>query len=103
MNLFFFDLQNKSFVLAGLATVVQIFQSRIMQSKMAAPKNDGTMMDEFSKSIQLQTKYVFPVMMGFISYTFGSVVAVYFIIGGLFTIVQEIYMKKHSLKKQKEV
>jgi membrane protein insertase Oxa1/YidC/SpoIIIJ len=41
--------------------------------------------------------------MGFISYTFGSVVAVYFIIGGLFTIVQEIYMKKHSLKKQKEV
>jgi len=46
------------------------------------------------KSMQIQMQYVLPGLMIAFSYSLGSVVALYFTTSNIFSILQEVYLKK---------
>ena len=56
--------------------------------------------DDFAKSFQLQAKFLFPFLIGFIAYTVSGVVALYIITSNIFMILQEIYVRNKGYKKQ---
>ncbi|MBU1015192.1 YidC/Oxa1 family membrane protein insertase [Patescibacteria group bacterium] len=88
------DLQEKSFLLAGLVGVSQFLQAKTM----AVPKSTkGKGGPDFSQALQKQMLYVFPFFLAFIALQFSAVLSVYLLTSNMFTVGQQLYMKK---KKQ---
>ncbi|AKM83944.1 TPA: hypothetical protein DCZ46_01260 [Candidatus Campbellbacteria bacterium] len=93
----FFDITQKSFILALLAGISQFFQIRLVmsgQKKNDKPADQNTFKDDLVKNMQLQMKYVMPVIIFIIAYGLISAVALYWITSNLFMIVQELYIRK---------
>lgn len=87
------DLTGKSALLAGLVAVTQYINARLMQ--IPPPQGEpGSMSHDLAKSMQLQMKYVFPIMMGVIAYAISSAIALYFLVSNLFQMFQELYVRK---------
>jgi YidC/Oxa1 family membrane protein insertase len=101
MFLGLFDITAKSMVLAGAAALAQYFQ---VHYSMPVPKKveKPTFKDDLARSMSLQMKYMFPVIIFFIAYTTTSAIALYFTTSSIFMIAQELYLRK-TLKKNKEV
>jgi YidC/Oxa1 family membrane protein insertase len=92
-----FDLASKSIILALLAGLTQFFQARLMLKKNnQTPVNEkeGGFQNDLMKSMQIQMQYVLPGLMIAFSYSLGSVVALYFTTSNIFSILQEVYLKK---------
>lgn len=99
------DVAGKSLVLAIIAGVAQFAQSHFLLSAQkkvkeekkeepAEEKKEPSFRDELAKSMNLQMRYVFPLIIGFISYTISGAVALYFIVSSLVTIAQEVFVKR---------
>src|SRR5574343_516742 len=79
--------------------------SQYIQAYLATPKknikdveivNDNkpkTFQEELASSMQLNIRYVLPVFVGFIAYSFSAGVALYWIVSNIFTIGQEWYVR----------
>jgi len=92
-----FDLASKSVTLALLAGATQFLQARLMLKKNNQPTEKPTennFQNDLMKSMQIQMQYVLPGLMIAFSYSLGSVVALYFTTSNIFSILQEIYLKK---------
>lgn len=92
-----FDLASKSVILALLAGATQFFQARlmVMKNKPAPGEKEQTgFQADLMKSMQIQMQYVLPGLMIAFSYSLGAVVALYFTTSNIFSIFQEIYLKK---------
>jgi YidC/Oxa1 family membrane protein insertase len=97
---------NHSIVLAALAGI-----SQFIQGYMATPKNPikevevvadntpKTFQEEMAASMQLNVKYILPVFITFIAYSFSAGVALYWITSNIFTIAQEWYVRNDIAKK----
>jgi YidC/Oxa1 family membrane protein insertase len=97
------DLTEKSFLIAGLAGVSQWLVSRYSPSQNQKVKEgDKSMQATLQKGLQAQMKYVFPVLIAIFSYQLFPPIAIYWITNNLFTIGQEIFIKK-KLDKMEEV
>jgi YidC/Oxa1 family membrane protein insertase len=99
IHMTFFNMVNvldKSFVLAIIAGVTSYFQISLATPKPSptSPGKPTGMQDEIAKAMSVQMKYFFPVLMVFIAYSISSVVALYLITSNVFSIIQEIYIKK---------
>jgi YidC/Oxa1 family membrane protein insertase len=93
------DLAGKSILLALIVAATQFAYSRLMMPK--APQATGkAFQDDLSKSMHIQMRYVFPIVIGFIAYATNGVIALYFIVSNLFGIVQELVVKRHHGKRQ---
>jgi YidC/Oxa1 family membrane protein insertase len=93
----FFDITQKSLFLALLAGISQFFQIRLVmagQKKNDKPADQNTFKDDLVKNMQLQMKYVMPVIIFIIAYGLISAVALYWITSNLFMIGQELYIRK---------
>lgn len=93
----FFDITQKSLILALLAGISQFFQIRLVmagQKKNDKPSDQNTFKDDLVKNMQLQMKYVMPVIIFIIAYGLISAVALYWITSNLFMIGQELYIRK---------
>ncbi len=88
------DLGGKSLILAFLAGATQYFQAHYMPQPATSSAPSGSFQDSFAKSMHMQMKYVFPVLIAFIAYTVSGAVALYFIASNLFAIGQQIYVDK---------
>jgi len=89
------DIMNKSAVLAGLAALSTFFQLKIATSYLAKPKEGSNSFgDNLARSMQVQMKYFFPVIVFFISYKISGVIALYWFTSNLFTIGQEIVVRR---------
>ena len=103
-NVFFLglvDITAKSLPLALMASVSQFFQIRlVMPKKEEKPVDQRTFKDDLAKNMQLQMKYVMPVLIFFIAYGLISAVALYWTTSNLFMIAQELYIRK-TVKKPK--
>jgi len=92
-----FNLASKSVILALLAGATQFFQARLMIKKndqaLSGKKEEG-FQNDLMKSMQIQMQYVLPGLMIAFSYSLGAVVALYFTTSNVFSILQEIYLKK---------
>jgi YidC/Oxa1 family membrane protein insertase len=89
------DLGKKSLFLAVIAGVSQYLQAVYMPQPVSNG-NPGSFQESFAKSMHMQMKYFFPVIMGFFAYQLSGVIALYFIISNIFAIGQQIYLNKHK-------
>lgn len=103
--------ESKSFVLALLAAITQHIQARLSfpkQEKSDKPVSDKPdFKEDLMRGMQIQIKWVLPVMVFAFSYGLISVVALYWTVSNLFAIGQEIYIretiKKPAQKKKDEL
>ncbi|MDB5194236.1 MAG: 60 kDa inner rane insertion protein preprotein translocase subunit YidC [Parcubacteria group bacterium] len=91
------DITKKSAFLAALAAITSFFQLKIATGRMAAPQGTG-FSDNLARSMQTQMKYFFPLIVFFISYKISGVIALYWLTTNLFTIAQELYVRRNLRK-----
>jgi YidC/Oxa1 family membrane protein insertase len=93
------DISSKSYVLAFLAAVSQYFQIRFSIPAIKPKTSQDSFKDDLARSMSMQMKYIFPVMVFFIAYKLSGTVALYWITSNLFAIGQEIFVRKRLLKQ----
>jgi YidC/Oxa1 family membrane protein insertase len=95
------DLNKASLILAVLAGLSQYLQAYYMP-KPPVPTSSGASADSFqasfTKSMNMQMKYIFPFIISFIAYKYSGVVALYLITSNLFAVGQQIYVNKTEKK-----
>jgi len=84
---------NKSALLAILASISQFFQAHFMLKGTMHPSNNA-MRGDFQKVLGTQLKYVFPFLIGIISYTTSGAIALYFITTNIAGSIQEWYVRR---------
>ena len=85
---------SKSIFLAVLAGFTQFLQARLALSGMTQPAaNEKSMQGDFQKVMNMQLKYVFPFIIGTISYTTSSAIALYFITTNIAGALQEWHVR----------
>jgi len=96
------DVGAKSAVLAVLASISQYFQIKLSIPASAPKTGKRGFQDDLAHNMQTQMKYVFPVLILFMSYNFGGALALYWTTSNLFMIAQEIVVKRQMVKGKKE-
>jgi len=101
-NLFGFELltvSGKSWMLALGAAVSGFFQIRYSMPPVKQKKdNQPNFKEDLVRSMNLQMRYVFPVIIFFIAWSISGAVALYWLTSNLFTIGQEIVVRKEMGK-----
>jgi len=89
------SLASKSIILALIAGASQFVQAYIVTPKTPAAAKDAkpSFQNDFARSMNLQMKYVFPIFITVFAYSTSAAVALYWTIGNLFTIGQELYLR----------
>jgi YidC/Oxa1 family membrane protein insertase len=83
------------FPLALLAGITQAIQAFLMpKPSMPSRSGDNNMQNQFAQTISLQTRYVLPVLIIIIASRLASAVALYWSVANLFSIMQELYLRK---------
>jgi YidC/Oxa1 family membrane protein insertase len=95
----FIEMGGKSVILALLAGITQFVHTKISFPKFEAKNNEQSFKNDLAKSMQIQMRYVLPIIVGVISYTISAAVALYWSTSNLFAICQEIFIRKRMLKK----
>jgi YidC/Oxa1 family membrane protein insertase len=103
MHFLVFDLAGKSIFLALVAGVAQFFQTSLSLGAQAPlpPKKAGdavSFQEDFARSMQIQMRYVLPVMIAVIAYTTSAAVALYWATSNILSIIQELLLKKKGLR-----
>ncbi|MFA6324917.1 MAG: YidC/Oxa1 family membrane protein insertase [Candidatus Paceibacterota bacterium] len=94
------DIGQKSLILAILAGVSQFLQAYFMPKPAITPKKDGSKVsfqESFTKSMNMQMKYIFPIIVVFISYSISGAIALYWITSNIFTVWQQMRANKKGL------
>jgi YidC/Oxa1 family membrane protein insertase len=97
MNFFGVDVGAKSTIFAIIAGLAQFFQIQLTMPKTPKPKEgakQGGFKDELAKSMNMQMKYVMPIIIFLVARSFPIVVSLYLITSSVFAIGQELYMRK---------
>jgi len=89
----FLDITAKSITLASLAAISTFFQFRLSMKGQVQSKGNS-FGDNLSRSMQTQMKYFFPVIVFFISYSISGAIALYWLTTNLFSIGQELFVRK---------
>ncbi len=84
----------KSIVLAVLAGVTQYIQAHLALSGTMKPSDTQGMQRDFQKMMGVQLKYVFPFIIGVISYTTSGAIALYFITTNIAGALQELHIRR---------
>lgn len=92
-----FDITAKSMVLALLAAVTQFWQVKMVMPPLPPkdPNAAPSFKDDFARNMQLQMRYVMPVIIFFVAYALSAAIALYFVVSNIAAILQELYIKKH--------
>lgn len=90
------DLSKKSLIIAVVAGIAQYTHTKI---SMPAPAPRGgsdkaSFSDEFARSMHMQMRYVFPVMMAVFAYAISGVVGLYLATSSTFSVVHELFFRK---------
>ena len=87
------DITAKSIPLALLAAISTYFQFQISTKGQVKPKGNS-FGDNLTRSMQTQMKYFFPIIVFFISYNISGAIALYWLTTNLFSIGQELFVRK---------
>jgi YidC/Oxa1 family membrane protein insertase len=88
------DIGGKSILLAVLAGISQYLQAHFMPKPALSSGNPGSFQESFTKSMHLQMKYIFPLVVAFIAYSVSGAIALYWITSNIFAVGQQIYANK---------
>jgi YidC/Oxa1 family membrane protein insertase len=84
---------SKSMLLAVLAGAAQYLQAELALSRAPKPTGEG-MQADFSRVMNMQMRYVFPILIGTIAYTTSAGIALYFLTTNLAGALQEWYVRR---------
>lgn len=87
------DLTQKSIILAFFAALATFFQIRLAQPPKPG-KSDKSFTADLARNMQSQMKYLLPLLVFFIAYKISGVIALYWLTTNLFTIGQEIVVRR---------
>lgn len=87
-------------ILTGLTQFIQVYISPTQKIQNKTTKDQKGLSADIQKSMQIQMKWVFPVIIGFITYKIQAAVGLYWIVNNLITIVQERAIARAINKKQ---
>lgn len=83
-----------SIILAFLAGVTQFLYARMVA--VPQPSGEaGSLQHDIARSLQVQIKYVLPVIVAVISYTLSAAVPLYWVTSNLFMVAQELVVRRH--------
>ncbi len=88
------DMTGKSIILALLAGITQFIQIRLTLPKLKKRSADATFKDDVMHSMQLQMRYVMPIVITLVAYYISAAVALYWVTSNIFTIIQEMFLRK---------
>jgi YidC/Oxa1 family membrane protein insertase len=94
------DITAKNLPLAVLAGLTQYIHTHLSMPKLPPRKPDAepNFKDDFSRSMQLQMRYVMPVIIMLASYSISAAIALYFTVSNLMAIAQEYVVRHKGLK-----
>lgn len=92
------DLNSKSYVLAVLVGLSQYFYTTLSLPKTNKGESGGSFQEEFARSMNMQMRYIFPVLFIAFSLSIPSAVALYWLTSNIFSIGQELFVR-HTAKK----
>ncbi len=96
-----FDLTAKSYLLAILAGLAQMIQAQLTIQPPARPAvqlgQTPTFQDDLARSMNIQIRYVLPIMIVFFAINLPSAIAIYWITSSLFTVVAELYFRRFKI------
>lgn len=98
------DISQRSFILAILAAVTSFFQIRLSVPPVSGPKEgeERTFKHDLAKSMNVQMRYFFPIIVLFISFSIPGAVAIYWATSNMFIIFQELYVRKRYKKHENQ-
>ncbi len=99
------NLQERSYVLAVLVGVSQYFYTTLSLPKTTPSAGEKTFQEEFARSMNMQMRYIFPVLFVVFSLSIPSAVALYWVTSNMFSIGQELFVRyggKEKLLTQNE-
>lgn len=91
------DISGRSALLAILAGVTQYYQVKLAMPPLP-PRDPNAPADfkaDLGRNMQLQMRYVMPIIIFFVAYAISAAIALYFFVSNLVAIIQEVYIKKH--------
>lgn len=99
------DISQKNLLLSVIAAVAQYLQLHFSVSSRPA-KNDGAVKnpnqgpkpEDIAHSMTKSMKYVFPVIVFLISYKISAVIALYWTVTNIFTLIQELVVRRQLEK-----
>lgn len=91
------DITQKSIILALTAGLTQFINVQLSMPAITPRDPDAapSMKDDFARSMQLQMRYVMPVIITMVAYSLSAAIALYFTISNIMTIVQELIVRRH--------
>ncbi len=96
------DMHEKSLVLALIAGITQFFQMKLITPPAKKTSGDAgkpSFKDELAKSMNMQMKYFLPVFITIVAYQVSSAAALYWATSNLFTIGQEMIVRRKMKEK----
>ena len=90
-------LTESNIFLALLAGVLQFYQLKISTNPKQSTKSEGS---DFSKTMQSQMIYFFPLFTVYIVWQFGSIIGLYWIVSILFSIAEQYIVVKKEQTQQ---
>lgn len=87
------DMSQKSLILAVLVGITTYFQTSIATSGQT-PTADKNVQSDIAKAMSFQMKYFLPPFITIVIYNISSAVALYLFVNNLFSIAQELYIKR---------
>jgi YidC/Oxa1 family membrane protein insertase len=96
------DMAERSTVLAVFAGVTQLIHARLsMGPRTSTPSSTPpSFSSDLAKSMDLQMRYVLPIMIAVIAYTISAAVALYWVTSNTFMILQEYFSGRHNGKSK---
>lgn len=94
MTLFgFVDITGRSIILSLLVGITQYIQTRLTLPTITAERGKS-LKDDIAHSMQVQMRYVLPIVVTVVAYTLSSIIALYWTTSNIFTILQEVVIRK---------
>jgi YidC/Oxa1 family membrane protein insertase len=90
------DIAAKSLPLALLAGATQYLHTAFLLPKQEPRKKDAepNFKEDFARSMQLQMRYVLPIVIVIVAYTTSAAIALYFTVSNIISIIQELFIKR---------
>jgi YidC/Oxa1 family membrane protein insertase len=88
------DISQKSYILAFLAGISSFFQIRFSVPAYKKTGEERSFKTDLARSMNMQMRYFFPVIVFFISYNISGAIALYWFTSNIFTLIQEWIIKR---------
>ena len=88
------ELSSKSWILAALAGLSQFLQIKL--SNPLIPKTSANFKEELSRAISIQSLYIFPILIFFISFRFPAALPLYWTASNVFATLHEAVVRQRA-------